>query len=151
MAPDGTRTPPAEGEHTLVTLFLTAAQEMIEELVDAIAAEGYDDIRAAHSRVFENLRPEGRTLAQLAERATITHQSMSELVAGLEADGYVERRPDPSDRRAKLIFLTPRGKAVMRVAMREIERIETKWLDRLEKEGVRGDLRASLEHVLRGG
>jgi len=135
----------------LVTLFLTAAQEMIEELVDAIAAEGYDDIRAAHSRVFENLRPEGRTLAQLAERATITHQSMSELVAGLEADGYVERRPDPSDRRAKLIFLTPRGKAVMRVAMREIERIETKWLDRLEKEGVRGDLRASLEHVLRGG
>ena len=37
------------------------------------------------------------------ERAQITKQSMAELVLHLERLGYVERVPDPSDRRAKLV------------------------------------------------
>ena len=45
-------------------------------------------------------------MSELARRAQITKQSMSELVAHLERHGYVERVPDPDDRRAKLVRAT---------------------------------------------
>jgi DNA-binding MarR family transcriptional regulator len=50
----------------------------------------------------------------------MTHQSMSELVVGLEAAGFVQRVPDPADGRAKLICLTPLGRRVVRKAVEEI-------------------------------
>ena len=43
--------------------------------------------------------------------AGMTAQAMGELVDDLEAKGYVERRGDPADRRAKRIYLTPKGQA----------------------------------------
>ena len=45
----------------------------------------------------------GIRLTHLAERALMTPQAMSELVEHLVSHGYLERMPDPSDRRAKLI------------------------------------------------
>jgi DNA-binding MarR family transcriptional regulator len=50
-------------------------------------------------------------------------------VAELEALGYVERRPDPSDRRGKLVFLTPRGAAVRPTAMATGRLVEAHWSD----------------------
>lgn len=48
---------------------------------------------------------------------------MSELVDDLERHGIVERRPDPSDGRAKLICLTDSGWVAMRTARRVIAEI----------------------------
>jgi putative transposase len=62
-----------------------------------------------------------------AARAQMTHQSMSELVVGLEAAGFVQRVPDPADGRAKLICLTPLGRRVVRKAVEEIANIEAAW------------------------
>jgi DNA-binding MarR family transcriptional regulator len=56
---------------------------------------------------------------------------MGYLVDYLEAHGYVERRADPSDRRASLIFLTERGWAEVREALRIIAGIEQEWARRL--------------------
>lgn len=53
---------------------------------------------------------DGLRLKELAARASMTPQSMGELVDELEELGYVERRPDPTDRRAKRIRLTRKGK-----------------------------------------
>lgn len=128
---------------TLVTLLLQASHRMIEELTSRVEDAGYPDIRPSDSRVFENLDPDGMRLTVLAARAQMTHQSMSELVYGLEARGYVERIADPSDRRARLICLTPRGRALMRVALSELADIEAAWLRRLEAAGC-GELRGAL-------
>lgn len=135
-------------ESNLVTGFRLAANSMVAELVEAIAAAGYRGIRPAHSRVFENLASDGSSLAELAKRAQVTHQSMSELVAGLEELGYLERRPNPDDNRAKLVCLTASGRALMRIALKEIARIEAAWLDKLHGEGIRGDLRSALQKLL---
>ena len=65
------------------------------------------------------------TVSTLAERARMTKQAMAELVVGLERLGYVTRIPDPTDRRAKLVVLTDRGRdviAVIRVRVPELER-----------------------------
>lgn len=139
--------PRARREHTLITLFLQAANEMIDELVGRLAAAGYAEIRPAHSRVFENIDPDGTRLTELADRARMTHPSMSELVTSLARFGYLERVPDPADGRARLVRLTPDGRALQRVALREIASIEDAWLDRLGP-GIGPDLRAALTQVL---
>lgn len=61
----------------------------------------------------------------------MTHQSMSELVDGLIKAGYLERKPDPADRRARLICLTPLGRQLLRIAVREIDELEMAWFGQL--------------------
>jgi DNA-binding MarR family transcriptional regulator len=56
---------------------------------------------------------------------------MSELVSVLEQRGYLERRPDPSDGRARLVCLTPVGRQMSRRAITEMAAIETEWRQRL--------------------
>ena len=133
----------------LFTLLLQAQHQMVQELVRRLAAAGFSDIRPAHSRVFENLDVRhGTRLIDLAERAQMTHQSMSELVASLQERGYVERRPDPADRRAKIVCFTPKGRQMMRVAVPQIAAIEEEWLRRLDG-GCDGDLRTALQEAVR--
>ena len=128
---------------TLVTLLFQFRHCIIDELIDRVAAAGYPDIRPSDSRVFESVDSAGTRLSVMAMRGHMTHQSMSELVVGLEARGYVKRMADPSDRRARLICVTPRGRELMRVALSELADIESEWLDRLKAAGC-DDLRGAL-------
>jgi DNA-binding MarR family transcriptional regulator len=70
---------------------------------------GFDDIRPAHMAIFQNVGPEGARIGEIAERAKLTNQSVGYLVDYLEEHGYVERRPDPRNRRATLVSFTDRG------------------------------------------
>lgn len=121
---------------------------MIDELVERLQLAGFDDVPASQHPVLENLDPGGTRLTTLSARAGMTHQSMGELVGVLERNGYVERRPDPSDRRARLVCLTDKGRALVRQAIREIGEIEAAWLARFARAGVDGDLRAALRSAL---
>jgi len=94
---------------TLIILLAEAAQQLVAELVERLATAGYTDIRTAHNRVFAYLDSEGTPLTVLAERAQMTHPSMSELVTGLVRSGYLKRTSDPSDGRVRLVRLTPAG------------------------------------------
>lgn len=90
-----------------------------------LASNEFDDLRPAHGNAMEQLELEdGLRLTEMANRAGIAVQSMGELVDDLEAKGYLERRPDPDDRRAKRIHLTKRGQRNARVAKRAIVDVE---------------------------
>jgi DNA-binding MarR family transcriptional regulator len=130
---------------TLITLFRQTARQMVDELVERLRAGGYEDMTAAHHPLFENIDPDGTRLTVLAARAGMTHQSMGELVRGLELSGYLERRADPSDGRARLVALTPRGRAAVRLAVKEIAAIEAAWLERVGAAGFELDAPALLE------
>lgn len=130
---------------TLITLFHRTAREMVEELVERLRAGGFEDMTPAHHPLFENIDPGGTRLTVLAARAGMTHQSMGELVRGLELKGYLERRADPSDGRVRLVALTARGRAAVRLAVREIAAIEAAWLERVGVAGFELDARALLE------
>ena len=81
--------------------------------------------------MFGFLDDEGNQVSELARRAQITKQSMADLVAHLERQGYVERVPDPKDRRAKLVRPTARGREVYAIARDAIAEIEREWTARL--------------------
>ena len=61
----------------------------------------------------------------------MTKQAMAELVAHLEKHGYVERRPDPGDRRAKLVVPTDRGRDVLAIAQSLVPEVERQLADLL--------------------
>jgi DNA-binding MarR family transcriptional regulator len=68
----------------------------------------------SHGTVLGRLDREGpQSVSDLAGAERVRPQSMAQTVADLEADGLVERRPDPGDRRRALVSLTPDGRAAL--------------------------------------
>ncbi len=113
-----------------------------------VSGTEFDDLRPSHGNVMEQLELEdGLRLTELAARAGITAQSMGELVDDLEVKGYLERRPDPRDRRAKRIYLTARGRKNTRVAKRATADVEN-YLAELLGERRYHLLRRTLEDII---
>ena len=96
--------------------------------------------------MFGNIDPEGTRLTELAARARMTKQSVGEVTSDLEQRGYVERVPDPSDGRAKIIRLTERGRAAQALGVGLIDEIEQEWAERFGAERVAA-LREALEAI----
>jgi DNA-binding MarR family transcriptional regulator len=113
------------------------------------AERGHPQVRPPHGNVFPFLDDAGTRVSVLAERAQITKQSMAELVAHLERHGYVERIPDPADRRAKLVRATPRGDELYAIAREFVAELEREWTKRLGKQKMR-QLRELLEELNEG-
>jgi DNA-binding MarR family transcriptional regulator len=120
---------------------------LIEQLVVALQHAGYRDIRVAHSRVFEHLPAKGARVARMAEAAQMTQQSMTELVEYLELRGYVERLPDPRDRRAKLVRLTKTGERLSATGRETMRQIDESWEALLGKDRMR-EMQSALSEVL---
>ena len=87
-----------------------------DELFERLQAEGFDDIVPRHGVVLAYLRHDGVRATDLARRSGQLKQAIGVIVDELESRGYVERKPDPVDRRAKLIFPTDRGQKQMAAA-----------------------------------
>jgi DNA-binding MarR family transcriptional regulator len=121
-------------------------EALIEDMHERVAAAGYPDIRQAHGCVFRFVPAEGMRPTELAERARITKQSLGEIVADLERLGYVERVPDPTDGRAKLVRLTPEGEGAQQAALKAFADIERKWSRQLGADRV-AELRRTLAEI----
>ncbi|MEU6998286.1 MarR family transcriptional regulator [Nonomuraea sp. NPDC046570] len=80
-----------------------------EEMFDALAREGHPNLRPQHGAVLAYLDAEGSRATDLARHSGQHKQVVGKVIDELEALGYLERRPDPADRRAKLIVPTPLG------------------------------------------
>lgn len=135
-------------ERPLTGLLLRLVYQHHSQAIDAALREaGFGDIRPAAANVFPFMTPDGVTVARLAELARVRKQSMAQAVDQLEAAGYVERRPNPSDQRSKLVFLTDKGASVPPVTHAAAQRVEEHWAELIgiaefEK------LRESLLHLL---
>lgn len=64
----------------------------------------------ARTKLLLSLQKRGPLRATaIADFFSQSPRTVTEAIDGLERDGLVERKPDPSDRRAKLIHITPKG------------------------------------------
>ena len=116
------------------------------QIVDGVVGAGFPQ-KPAHSAVFAQISSDGSRLTDLARRANMSPQAMGELVDELEELGYVVRRPDPTDRRAKLIVLTKKGHACIAAGTATIDGIEQRLTDLLGERGHR-QLRRLLTKLL---
>jgi DNA-binding MarR family transcriptional regulator len=135
-------------ERPLIGLLLRLVYQHYAQSVDAALREaGFDDIRPGAANVFPFVPPDGITVSRLAELARVRKQSMAQAVDQLERTGYVERRPNPRDRRSQLVFLTERGASVPPVTHAAAERVEEHWAQ-LTSPAEFDALRASLVRLL---
>src|SRR4051812_8201069 len=92
---------------------------------EAVRSAGFDDLTLAQCRIGQRLNREGIRVTDLAEQAGVTKQTAGALVDELEAGGYVMRKPDPADARARLVVLTDRGQRLCATAAHEMVKIES--------------------------
>lgn len=79
-------------------------------VLEKMAAAGHGECTLSHVNVTRNLDLQGTRATELARRASMTKQSLGELVLQLEALGIVTREPDLTDGRAKVVLFTTRGR-----------------------------------------
>lgn len=128
--------------HVAVLMFV-AHRHAERRILEHLAASGFDDVSLAQARVAARVSEDGIRLTDLAEQAQITKQACGSLVDQLERAGYVERVPDPTDARARLVRLAPRGREAQRRARLMERRIDQEWERHLGKERM-ADLRRAL-------
>lgn len=68
-------------------------------------------------------------MSQISERFDISNAAASQLAEKLVQSEYIERAEDPTDRRAKVLQIAPKGKALIDAGVAERHR----WLDELVK------------------
>jgi DNA-binding MarR family transcriptional regulator len=140
-------------ERTIGYLLRLPYERLSERVYGALAAQGFPDIRPAHSAVFRHVAASGSRVSDLAERAGMTKQSMAYLVEALAASGHVTVAPDPADGRAKLVRLTRRGRAVSETLVRLSREVEAEFAALLPPgrmaalRGLLGDLAEALERA----
>ena len=128
---------PAVGRGDLGFLLAKATQRWNELLAERFAAAGYGDVRPSYGSVLVPLFEEdGLRPSELARRARLSKQTMTELVRRLEHDGLVERRADPSDGRASLVYLTSRSRDFEPIVAGVLAELDLLARRRLDDEGV---------------
>jgi DNA-binding MarR family transcriptional regulator len=126
-----------------------ALSEFAEQVSQGLAKTPYSDIRPAHECVLRNIDRDGTRLTLIADRARLTKQAVGEVASDLERRGYLVRRPDPSDGRAKIMRLTRRGRAAHQVTFSLVRDIERCWEQRVGLERIQA-LREALEAITAG-
>src|SRR5512134_1570001 len=102
--------PPGALGPPLLGALLRAPWEAVQrQMLARLHERGFDDLDAAHLNVFQYPGPQGSRPTDLAARLRMSKQALNYLLGELERLGYLERRPDPEDLRAKRVALTPRG------------------------------------------
>jgi DNA-binding MarR family transcriptional regulator len=122
-------------------------QHWTQAVEAALDEAGFGDIRPPHANVFTFTPPEGIQVSELTKLAHVRKQTMTQAVEELEQLGYLERRPDPGDRRARLVFLTERGKGVRPVAMAAGRNVDERWAELTSRQEIDG-LRQALQGLL---
>lgn len=92
----------------LLNLALARFESRVFELLHE---RGHRQVRIAQLSLTRNLDLVGTSTTELARRANMTKQAMSEIVSQCEKAGLVYRIPDPNDARAKIILFTDAGLA----------------------------------------
>jgi DNA-binding MarR family transcriptional regulator len=120
--PDTSRVP-------LPALMDLAVEAMLADFRRLLEEAGITDIRPTHGCVFRFVHGDGMRLTELASLAGLTKQSVGEIVDDLSGLGYIERYPDPTDKRAKLIRLTDKGIEAQRIGFSLFEQLESDWAE----------------------
>lgn len=119
-------TDPDLGVLTSTTLFA-----LQKELFRTLAEQGHPELRPRHGAVLAYLDEDGTRATELAALSGRHKQVIGTLVDELLDLGYVERRPDPTDRRAKLVVPTARGRDQMARSDAIVAAIERRCADRV--------------------
>jgi len=123
----------------LLTLAALAGEAANRHLLTRLHDAGYTGIRISHGYVIQRLVDDEPTVGELAEQLGITQQAVSKTVVELESLGYVQRRVDAADSRARRVALSERGRAALAQARADRQDLERQ---------ISGDLRPAKQALV---
>ncbi len=94
----------------LIELLFFAYRDFVSDPDEILAEIGFG--RAHHRVVHFVGRDPGMTVAQLLDILRITKQSLGRVLKELIGKGYVCQKEGETDRRQRLVFLTPKGETL---------------------------------------
>lgn len=119
------RTNPGVTTENTGFLLAKASQRFNELLSAGLTKKGYPEVRPSYGSVLVPLFAEGGLrLGEIADRARMSKQAITGLVALCEKDGLIARVRDPEDGRAFRISLTPRGRRLRTAAEATLAEID---------------------------
>lgn len=130
----------------LSRLLLEAYRAVGRAAGGALSQAGGPDVTPAAWRLLVRLGPDGARAAALARELGMSRQASGQLVAELERAGYVERKQDPQDGRARKVRLTSSGEVLVREGRAALETLEARWAERLGRARFRA-LRQTLREL----
>src|SRR6476659_1648120 len=116
-----------EGQPNVGVLLFVPYRAMEERVLAALREGGFGDFTIAQARVFQRIAASGSRITDLARQSQVTKQTAGFLVDQLERAGYVERVPDPSDGRARLVRITERGAQSVAASAGIVAEVEAEW------------------------
>jgi DNA-binding MarR family transcriptional regulator len=107
-----------------VSLYLQS--EIMQTLIEQ---QGHKDLRINFTPYITIIGKHGARLSEIAAKLQISPQAANQTANTIEAAGYITRRPDPDDGRAKLLLATARGLALRKDGAREAARLQLQMQD----------------------
>jgi DNA-binding MarR family transcriptional regulator len=104
-----------------------AYRAMDDRAFTAVAEAAHHDITRAQAKLLQRVNDDGSRLSELADAAQVTKQTAGYLVDQLESAGYVERVPDPTDARARLVRMTGRARELLPIGGIAVAEVEAEW------------------------
>jgi DNA-binding MarR family transcriptional regulator len=104
------------------------------DMVSAAHRAGHPGIKRTHNAVFATLRPQGLRAVDMAAQMGITRQSLGEVVREMVDLGILEMRPDPTDRRAKLVTYSEKGLRVAAEGFAHIKDLDGRFVGEFGRE-----------------
>ena len=98
-----------------------------EIVMRRLAEQGFEGFTTAHGTIGQHIADDGSRVTELAELAQVSKPTVVYLVNEMQRLGYVERRPDPRDGRAKLVCMTELGMRAQRAGGQIVREIEHDW------------------------
>jgi DNA-binding MarR family transcriptional regulator len=108
-------------------LLIRAARVINQDVTGALGSAGFKDLRNSQVSLLAHIDLDGTSIVDLAERAQISKQAASKLVAELAVLGYLSTAREPSDARALRVQFTPKGHAMMRRSFELFAGLERKY------------------------
>lgn len=121
---------PEPDDLNLGLLLFVPYRRMESAVLDELRRHGHD-LPLTDARVFQRIDPGGSRMSELAEAAQLTKQTTTSIVDRLERAGYVERRPDPRDARARVVTITRKGREMIALSVPVVEKVEAQWEEHL--------------------
>jgi DNA-binding MarR family transcriptional regulator len=139
MTDQGTR--PAEdgtGSEVVLPALLRAGRTTYGSAMrKALDEAGCDDVPRNGIYVLGGIARNGSSLAEIIGELGVSKQAAGQLVDTLVVRGYLDRSPEPEDRRRMTVTLTERGRVAASASRGAAERVDADLLARVGPEHVR--------------
>jgi DNA-binding MarR family transcriptional regulator len=127
---------PHEHELATPTLMRAARGAYAQSIRAQLQAIGADDLPRNGAILLAGIAATGAPRQDLPAGLGVTKQAVSQVIDILASRGYLERNPDPGDRRRITLRLTARGQDVVEAVVRGTEAVDARLLERVPAEQV---------------